>query len=217
MTRNTDAPSLRELLESVMFLTHREANIILAPHSLYSRPSETEGHVTEICLLSGHPIAVITPEYFDTLIIAPDGPTDHVIDDIGISANVESTIPDLEEATLAMIETYRNYPTRAKAPKDEEAEEDEIQEKIFRRKPKSATVDSKSDARTVNSTDADGNVMRHAYRVLTEQEKQDMQTIKDKGLDFHQYLSTLPPSREISIAKTKLEEVVMWATKSLTK
>lgn len=69
---------------------------------------------------------------------------------------------------------------------------------------------STSDARTVN------NVMRHAYRVLTEQEKQQMQAIKDMGLDFWNLIDALGPTREASIAKTKVEEAVMWATKAIT-
>ena len=43
---------------------------------------------------------------------------------------------------------------------------------------KVVTVDSTSDDRTVN------NVMRHAYRVLSDEEKATMQKIKDDGLAF---------------------------------
>ena len=71
-------------------------------------------------------------------------------------------------------------------------------------------VDSKSDERTVN------NVMRHAYRVLTDGEKAAMQKIKDDGLALHDYFVSLGASRELSIAKTKIEEAVMWAVKHLT-
>ncbi len=73
------------------------------------------------------------------------------------------------------------------------------------------TVDSTSDARTVN------NVMRHAYRVLTDDEKAIMQKIKDDGLALHQYVESLGVSRELSVAKTKIEEAVMWAIKHLTR
>jgi hypothetical protein len=75
----------------------------------------------------------------------------------------------------------------------------------------SETVNSASDQRTVN------NVMRHEYRVLSESEKKSMQAIKDKGADLHAYLETFSPSREMSIAKTKLEEAIMWAVKHVTK
>ncbi len=44
-----------------------------------------------------------------------------------------------------------------------------------------------------------------------------MQHIKDLGLGFHNLLHSLGPSREISMAKTKIEEAVMWAVKHITK
>lgn len=73
-----------------------------------------------------------------------------------------------------------------------------------------ANVDSTSDARTVNNT------MRHAYRVLSDAEKANMAAIKDKGLEFHALIEGLGNSREISLAKTKIEEAVMWAVKHIT-
>lgn len=75
----------------------------------------------------------------------------------------------------------------------------------------SRTVDSTSDERTVN------NVMRHAYRVLSDEEKAQMQSIKDAGLAFHELLGSIGTSREISLAKTKVEEAVMWAVKHITR
>ena len=74
-----------------------------------------------------------------------------------------------------------------------------------------AVVDSTSDARTVNNT------MRHQYRVLTDAEKQQMQAIKDKGLELHDLIESIGASRELSVAKTKTEEAVMWAVKHLTR
>ena len=71
-------------------------------------------------------------------------------------------------------------------------------------------VPSTSDERTVNNT------MRHAYRVLSDAEKANMQSIKDEGLRFHELVSGLGNSRELSIAKTKIEEAVMWAVKHVT-
>jgi len=73
------------------------------------------------------------------------------------------------------------------------------------------TVDSTSNARTVN------NVMRHEYRVLTDAEKVQMQAIKDKGLELWSLIGGCGESRELSLAKTKTEEAVMWAVKHLTK
>ena len=73
------------------------------------------------------------------------------------------------------------------------------------------TVESTSDQRTVNNT------MRHAYRVLSDEEKAQMQSVKDAGLNFHSLVESLGNSRETSIAKTKIEEAVMWAVKELTR
>lgn len=72
------------------------------------------------------------------------------------------------------------------------------------------TVPSTSDERTVNNT------MRHAYRVLSDAEKANMQAIKDKGLEFHQLITGLGKSRELSLAATKIEEAVMWGVKHIT-
>jgi hypothetical protein len=69
---------------------------------------------------------------------------------------------------------------------------------------------STDDERVVN------NVMRHEYRVLTDQEKNAMQMIKDQGLDLWTMFDDLGQSRELSLAKTKVEEAVMWAIKHLT-
>ncbi len=72
-------------------------------------------------------------------------------------------------------------------------------------------VHSASDERTVN------NVMRHEYRVLTEDEKFAMKQIKDAGLFLIKLIDTsVPQGREASLAKTKVEEAVMWAVKGLT-
>jgi len=73
-----------------------------------------------------------------------------------------------------------------------------------------AIVNSNSDERTINNT------MRHKYRVLSDAEKQNMSTVKDMGLDFHKFVDGLGGSREISLAKTKIEEAVMWAVKHIT-
>ena len=73
------------------------------------------------------------------------------------------------------------------------------------------TVDSTSDNRIVNNT------MRHAYRVLSDADKANMTSIKDMGLTFHDLVDGLGQSREISLAKTKIEEAVMWAVKHITR
>jgi hypothetical protein len=74
-----------------------------------------------------------------------------------------------------------------------------------------STMDSTDDSRI------DNNVMRHEYRVLTEEEKATMKEIKDIGLAFVGAISMIGDSRELSLAKTKMEEAVMWAVKHITK
>jgi tRNA(Ile)-lysidine synthase TilS/MesJ len=61
------------------------------------------------------------------------------------------------------------------------------------------------------------NVMRHQYRPLSDAEKGQMQSLKDKGLELFQLIDNLGRSREISLALAKTEEAVMWATKHLTR
>ncbi len=58
--------------------------------------------------------------------------------------------------------------------------------------------------------------MRHGYRVLTDQEKQLMSLIKDKGLEFYDLINSMEHTRETALAKTKIEEAVMWAVKEIT-
>jgi hypothetical protein len=72
-------------------------------------------------------------------------------------------------------------------------------------------VGSESDDRTVN------NAMRHQYRVLNDAEKEAMIWIKDQGLTMMEFIDErVPKGREASLAKTKIEEAVMWAVKGLT-
>lgn len=71
-------------------------------------------------------------------------------------------------------------------------------------------VNSASDSRTVNNT------MRHGYRVLSEGEKAKMLAVKDVGLALWELIDSIGQSRELSLAKTKAEESVMWAVKHIT-
>lgn len=73
------------------------------------------------------------------------------------------------------------------------------------------TVESTSDGRVVNNT------LRHQYRVLSEEEKARVQAIKDAGESFLALLNhAAPVGRECSIARTKIEEAMMWAVKGVT-
>lgn len=71
-------------------------------------------------------------------------------------------------------------------------------------------IDSQSDDRTAN------NAVRHQYRVLSDEEKAKMVAIKDKGAEMLALIQALGGSRELSIARTKTEEAVMWAVKHIT-
>lgn len=74
-------------------------------------------------------------------------------------------------------------------------------------------VSSAGDARVTNNSP---NAMRHNYRVLSDDEKAKMVSVKDKGQELLDLINSLGAGREYSIAKTKIEEAVMWAVKGLT-
>ena len=72
-------------------------------------------------------------------------------------------------------------------------------------------VDSAGGEHTVN------NDVRHQYRVLSDAEKTGITHLKDMGLGLIRAIeANVPQSREASLAKTKVEEAVMWAVKGLT-
>ena len=71
-------------------------------------------------------------------------------------------------------------------------------------------VEATSDDRIAN------NVMRHEYRILSDEEKRQMKAVKDLGLDFVTLCESMGKARELSLAITKIEEAVMWAVKYIT-
>jgi len=71
-------------------------------------------------------------------------------------------------------------------------------------------VNSESDNRIVN------NVVRHQYRVLSEGEKAQMLRVKDQGAELLSLIQSLGNSRELDVAKVRVEEAVMWAVKHIT-
>lgn len=62
--------------------------------------------------------------------------------------------------------------------------------------------------------------MRQNYRELSEEEKAQVKDIKEIGAQFLSQLTSVErirgPGRELSIARTKIEEATMWATKFIT-
>lgn len=53
-------------------------------------------------------------------------------------------------------------------------------------------------------------------RALNESEIANLNSVKSAGRDFFDVVASMPASREISLAKTKIEEAVMWAVKGIT-
>jgi hypothetical protein len=75
----------------------------------------------------------------------------------------------------------------------------------------SGHMPSTSDDRLAN------NVLRHEYRRLTDEEKAQVQELKDKGAEFLALLVRIGASRELSLAATKMEEAVFWSVKHVTR
>lgn len=62
----------------------------------------------------------------------------------------------------------------------------------------------------------ESDVMRTKFRKLNEAEQANVDSVKSLGLELHSFLESLGGSRELSLAKTKVEESVMWGVKHLT-
>jgi len=69
------------------------------------------------------------------------------------------------------------------------------------------------------------NVFRKEYRTLGSLEQAHLEALKNKAQELYELieadpntlLPTVRTSREISLAKTKLEEAIMWAVKDVTR
>ncbi len=72
-------------------------------------------------------------------------------------------------------------------------------------------INSATDDRTAN------NAVRHAYRVLSDDEKAQMLALKDMGAAFIAKCEEIGKSREMALAITNAEQAVMWAVKHVTK
>jgi len=72
-------------------------------------------------------------------------------------------------------------------------------------------VESESDERLAESW------VRHQYRALSDGEKMSIVHIKDMGIGLIRAIEAgVPRGREASLAKTKVEEAVLWAVKGVT-
>lgn len=60
------------------------------------------------------------------------------------------------------------------------------------------------------------NVFRKEYRQLSDTEKAHLESLKDKAQELYDLIESVEDSREKSLAKTHLEESIMWAVKKIT-
>jgi hypothetical protein len=60
------------------------------------------------------------------------------------------------------------------------------------------------------------NVTRQVYRELSEEEKLQLDSLKQEGENFISLINSLGNKREYSLSITKMEEAVMWAVKGFT-
>ncbi len=68
-------------------------------------------------------------------------------------------------------------------------------------------------------SEEDIDVMHLYQKILPEEDKVNIQTIKVLGNHFYKFIDNLDVEdyREISLARVKIEEAVMWAVKAITK
>lgn len=71
-------------------------------------------------------------------------------------------------------------------------------------------ISSTSDERVAN------NVMRHEYKILDETGKAQMKAVKDAGREFWELIDKIGASRDLSLAKTHIEDAVMRAVRHIT-
>jgi hypothetical protein len=62
-----------------------------------------------------------------------------------------------------------------------------------------------------------GDEVRAAYKELEAEQSFQIASIKEIGQELIDLLNTLPESRELALAKVRVEEAVMWAVKSVSK
>ena len=57
---------------------------------------------------------------------------------------------------------------------------------------------------------------RRAHRVMSEEESDHLSRIKERAQELLDEIRAIGETRETALAKSRLEEAVMWATKGLT-
>jgi phosphoribosylaminoimidazole-succinocarboxamide synthase len=78
------------------------------------------------------------------------------------------------------------------------------------------TFGDKVEAQVIRAETEIKDVMRRVSRALEPAEADALDQIKTMGNHLYAMIDGLGASREISLAKTKLEEAVMWASKHIT-
>lgn len=68
----------------------------------------------------------------------------------------------------------------------------------------------------MNDSPDNKDVMRKEYIPLSDVKKMQVQGIKDICQSFWDAIDSIGSSRELSLAKTRIEEAAMWATKHIT-
>lgn len=222
-----------EIVEIIMYNDAPEANTLLRQFGLLSRDI-TDSLVEIYSLRDGTLVHTLE---FGVYLTSPDSEEE-------VPATPEVTTEDpaplaslMRPTPLADLIGIKTKPnTRSmefREALDEALKEDEdsidadilarLRERALREAIQNAVADSNGGG-MVNSTSDDrvvNNAVRHQYRILNEDEKANMQEIKDIGLAFLEFIEAIEnengPTRELSIAKTKVEEAVMWATKSITR
>ena len=64
---------------------------------------------------------------------------------------------------------------------------------------------------------SNGSAVGLTYRPLSTDERERMYCVKEKGQEFLDLLDTFGRSEEMTQAKVRLEEAVMWAVKHITR
>jgi hypothetical protein len=87
--------------------------------------------------------------------------------------------------------------------------------------PNVQTLEVRFDASSLKQSVADElaniDTVRSTYKELTGEQTFQIASVKEIGQELIDLLNTVPMSREIALALTKVEESVMWAVKGLSK
>lgn len=201
-----NALSLDVILDIVLFEDYPTANAKLSEYGLIAVPAENVGtHI--VVAETGRILYTVRGKDINEVPVT-------------ITEDLDAEVAkELTESFGLDSEEVRQLELRLEAPKPTIKLDaagritglyDVTDERPFKSAAAEAYVQSTSDERTVNNT------VRHAYRVLNDDEKAAMQNIKDLGEEFVTAIQNLGQGREYSIARTKVEEAVMWAVKGIT-